>query len=84
MKLALDLPDLPWIRRANARADLSTVRALVHQLGPVSASTIAMLAEMPVDRVSAALGESGCRETPAGWTDAPVAVVRPHRRWWRC
>ena len=80
----IGLPDLPWIRRANARADLATVRALVHQLGPVSESTLAMLAEMPADRVSAALVESGCRETPTGWVDAPMAVVRPARRWWRC
>lgn len=84
MRLAIDLADLPWILRANARADLSAVRALVHQLGPVSTATLAMLAEMPVDRVSAALEASGCRETPRGWTDAPVARVRPSRRWWRC
>ena len=70
--------------RANARRDAATIRALVHQLGPVSAATLATLAEMPADRVSAALVESGCRETPVGWVDAPVAVVRPARRWWRC
>lgn len=81
--LALDLPDLPWIRRANARADVVSVRALVHQLGPVSEATLSMLAEMPADRLSAALGASGCRRTPSGWTDAPVARVRPPRGWWR-
>ena len=78
------LADLPWIRRANARRDAAIVRALVHQLGPVSESTLAMLAELPAEAVSAALDGSGCRRTPTGWVDAPVAIVRPARRWWRC
>jgi hypothetical protein len=77
-------PPLLAAARANARRDAAIVRALVHQLGPVSESTLAMLAEMPADRVSAALDASGCRETPTGWVDAPVAVVRPARQWWRC